>query len=67
MTEQDHQELLNVLADIKGKFVLSGYPSNRYDDWAAVNGWNIIDFDLPNNASSKSTKERKIERVWMNY
>ena len=67
MTEQDHQELLNVLANIKGKFMLSGYPSKRYDDWAAVNGWNVVDFDLPNNASSKATKERKIERVWMNY
>jgi DNA adenine methylase len=67
MTIGDHQELLNTLATIKGKFMLSGYPSEMYDDWAAVHGWNIVDFDLPNNASSKSTKERKIERVWMNY
>ena len=30
-------------------------------------GWRRVDFDLPNNASSKASKERKVESVWMNY
>lgn len=67
MTEGDHQELLETLTGIQGKFMLSGYPSTLYADMARLYGWNIVDFDLPNNASSKATKERKIERAWMNY
>lgn len=67
MTREDHVELLMALHRIEGKFMLSGYPSEMYDDAAELYGWRVKDFDLPNNASSKSTKERKIERVWMNY
>lgn len=67
MTPEQHRELLDTLAKIQGKFILSGYPSKMYDDMAATCGWSIKDFDLPNNASSKANKERKIERLWMNY
>ncbi len=67
MTVEQHRELLSTLAGIEGKFMLSGYPSDLYDSWASIHGWNKRDFDLPNNASSKKEKERKIERVWMNY
>jgi len=67
MTEADHQELLDTLTGIKGKFMLSGYLSVLYADMARLYGWRIFDFDLPNNASSKKEKDRKIERVWMNY
>lgn len=67
MDEQDHVELLIKLARIKGKFVLSGYRCAMYDDFAKMHKWRRVDFDLPNNASSASTKERKIECVWINY
>jgi DNA adenine methylase len=67
MTKADHIELLNVLAGIKGKFVLSGYRCDLYDDFARPRIWRRKDFDLPNNASSAGTKERKIECCWMNY
>jgi DNA adenine methylase len=67
MTREDHQSLLDVLTGIEGKFMLSGYPSPMYDNMARIYNWRYVDFDLPNNASSKKEKERKIERVWMNY
>ncbi|MBC7965234.1 MAG: DNA adenine methylase, partial [Fuerstia sp.] len=33
MTEAQHRELLDVLAGIVGKFMLSGYPGNLYRQW----------------------------------
>lgn len=50
-----------------GKFMLSGYQSDLYDQFAEVFSLSVAEFDLPNNASGKRTKERKKERVWMNY
>ena len=67
MTDQQHQDLLTCLGSIQGKFMLSGYPSDLYAIAEACHGWRHVDFDLPNNASSKSSKERKTERVWMNF
>ena len=40
MTEAQHRELLDVLAGITGKFMLSGYPSNLYRHWEVQHGWN---------------------------
>lgn len=67
MTEWQHAELLDVLRGMEGKFILSGYRCELYDRDAESAGWRRVDFDLPNNASSKTTKERKTECVWMNY
>lgn len=67
MTPEDHEQLLALLAQIEGKFMLSCYPSEMYDKAEAENGWCHVDFDLPNNASSKAEKDRKIERIVMNY
>ncbi len=66
MTEQQHVQLLGEIALIEGKFLLSGYRSELYDD-IAEHCWRRVDFDLPNNASSRKTKERKTECVWMNF
>jgi DNA adenine methylase len=67
MSEEDHKELLEVLAACKGKFILSGYPSNLYDEFAAANGWHRVDYDVPNHAAGGDKKRRMTERVWMNY
>lgn len=67
MTVEQHQQLLEALDGIKGKFLLSGYRSGLYDEWAFKNKWNRYDFDLPNNAASGKSKQRKTECVWMNY
>lgn len=67
MTEDDHIELLNILAEIKGKFLLSGYPSKLYDGVADIAGWHVVDVEIDNKASGKKSKAKKIERMWMNY
>jgi DNA adenine methylase len=65
MTEAQHQELLDVLRQCKGKVMLSGYPSKLYDDTLAE--WTRHTFDLPNQASGAKTKGREIEVLWCNF
>jgi DNA adenine methylase len=65
MTEANHQELLDVLRQCKGKVMLSGYPSKLYDD--ALTGWNRHPFDLANHAANGKEKRRETEVVWCNF
>lgn len=67
MSEGDHAMLLKTLAGIQGKFILSGYHSPLYDDHARANRWRFHEFAIDNKASSKKTKETKIEILWMNF
>jgi DNA adenine methylase len=67
MTDEQHQQLLGVLASIKGKFLLSGYQNPMYDAYAAQHGWHRQDFNLPNNAAGGKEKRRMTESVWANY
>jgi DNA adenine methylase len=65
MTEADHRELLDLLRQVQGKVLLSGYPSRLYDE--ALAGWNRHAFDLPNNAAGGPKKDRETEVVWCNF
>jgi DNA adenine methylase len=65
MTGTDHRELLDVLRSVKGKVLLSGYPSQLYDD--ALADWTRHTFDLPNNAAGGKAKGRETEVVWCNF
>jgi DNA adenine methylase len=67
MSDQDHGNLLGVLASLRGKFMLSGYRSDLYDEAAAEHGWRREDFDLPNNAAGGKSKRRMTESLWMNF
>jgi DNA adenine methylase len=67
MTDQQHAMLLNTLSEIKGRFLLSGYPTRLYDQADKDFGWRHVDFIIDNKASSAKSKEKKIERLWMNY
>lgn len=67
MTEAQHRELLDVLAGITGKFMLSGYPSNLYRHWEVQHGWNRHEFLIDNKASSGKVKETKTECLWCNF
>lgn len=67
MTPEQHQDLLDLLATIEGKFMLSGYPSEMYAAMAKKHGWNSVEILIPNQASSKKVKDIKKEVVWMNY
>src|SRR5262249_23172620 len=63
----DHQQLLDVLAGIKGKFLLSGYRSDLYDSFTEQHRWHRVDIELPNNAAGGKSKRRMVESVWMNF
>jgi DNA adenine methylase len=67
MTEQQHRELLNALCAVEGRFVLSGYRSAMYDDYAALAKWRRLDFELPNHAAGGKEKRKMIECVWCNF
>ena len=67
MTDEQHRELLRVLEQVEGSFLLSGYRSGLYDKFAALNGWHRTDFELPNNSAGGETKKRMVECVWTNF
>lgn len=67
MEADQHIRLLRTLSEIKGKFVLSGYPHITYDLSAETFGWHISDKETPLHSSSKPSKEKKVERLWMNF
>ena len=67
LTDQQHQELLDVLAGIRGMFVLSGYPSELYGTWAQQHGYRCEQIEIDNKASSAKRKEKKTECIWMNF
>ena len=67
MTEAQHRELLDLLAGIAGKFMLSGYPSDLYRQWEVRHGWNRHEFLIDNKAASGKVKETKTECLWCNF
>ena len=67
MTANQHAELLNALANMRGKFLLSGYRNALYDEVATREGWNRVDVVIDNKASGAKKKPIKIESLWSNY
>lgn len=53
MGVEEHEVLLKVLARIKGRFLLSGYPHQMYEEAAKKNGWNCYAITIDNKASTK--------------
>lgn len=66
MTARAHEDLLDLLSVVKGKFFLSGYRSPLYNEHATRNGWVRHDFLIANHAAGGSTKRRMTECVWTN-
>lgn len=67
MTGDQHAELLTWLAGIRGKFVLSGYPSELYEHHRKAHGWRCVTREIDNKSSGKRSKDKKTECLWMNY
>jgi len=67
----EYKELLNTLAQIKGKFLLSGFPNDILDSHIKKFGWHIKTFDQPKTASKatlgKPRLARKTEVLVANY
>lgn len=69
-TEQDFRELLETLSNIKGKFLLSSYPSEILDAYTKKNGWYTKTFDKPLSAKkgvAGKSRGRKTEVLTANY
>jgi DNA adenine methylase len=67
MLVSQHGDLLTALANIQGKFVLSGYRSALYDGVAETMNWRRVDIEIPNHSSGAKVKEIETECLWMNY
>lgn len=65
MTEDGHRELLGLVQSVKGKVMLSGYPSPLYD--TLLSRWTRHTFELPNNAAGGKKKARMTEVLWCNF
>lgn len=69
-TEADFEKLLQTLESIKGKFLLSSYPSDILDTYIQKNGWQVKIFNKPLSASKGVTgksRGRKTEVLIANY
>jgi DNA adenine methylase len=65
MSEKEHCELGATLNKCRSKVVISGYPSDLYDD--LYGSWRRVEFDMPNHAAGGRTKMRKCETLWLNW
>jgi DNA adenine methylase len=65
MTEADHRDLIARLQTLRGKAILSGYPSKVYDD--ALKDWHRYEKDVPNHAAGGKKKDRETEVLWCNF
>ncbi|MEB3248732.1 MAG: DNA adenine methylase [Merismopediaceae bacterium] len=69
MTDRDHQQLAEVLHQVKGKVAISGYPSKLFN--TLYQDWNCIQ-SPPQKAHSTNTrsdhiKQERVELLWTNY
>lgn len=65
MTRDAHRQLLDLIRQLQGKVMLSGYPSRLYDDM--LTDWNRESIEIDNKASAASIKPVKTECLWMNF
>lgn len=67
MSESDHENMLQKLETINGKFCLSGYHSSLYKKYATQNGWRTDEMKISHCSSTEKKKKNKTEVIWMNY
>lgn len=67
LSDQGHSDLLSVLTLARGKFILSGYHSEKYDGWAARYGFRCVEVEIDNKASGAAEKRSMTECLWMNF
>lgn len=67
-TEADFENLLSTLAKIKGKFMLSSYPSDLLKRYAKLNNWHMWSVEQGVSVNAKSGYlKRKVEVITANY
>ncbi|MBN8852206.1 MAG: DNA adenine methylase [Sphingobacteriales bacterium] len=66
-TKEDFVRLLQTLSRIKGRFLLSSYPSQELQEYTRANGWMTVSFEQPISVNKGSTGRKKIEVMTANY
>lgn len=68
-TLEDFENLLKTLSKVKGKFLLSSYPSEILTEFTNVNSWHTLQFKQNLSAGGLKRKEpkKKIEVLTANY
>ena len=67
-SEQDFENLLKLLSQIKGKFLLSSYPSALLKDYVKANGWHQWSLETGVTVNQKGGyQKRKVEVLTANY
>lgn len=67
-TEEDYERLLKVLENVKGKFLLSSYPSGLLAKFIKRNGWQSEQFEQGVSVNNKAGyQKRKVEVLTRNY
>lgn len=69
MTPEEHASLVSVILAIDNcDIMISGYPHPSYDGRMTRKvGWTRLEYSIPNQASSRRVKEKKLECVWCNF
>jgi len=65
--DEHHQALLELLSRIEGRFLLSGYPSDLYSQFADGFDWSVREIKIDNKASGAAVKPQMTECLWANY
>ena len=67
-TEEDYKKLLDVLVKIKGKFLLSSYPSEILTEYIKKYKWHAKEIEMPVSVVARyKTGKRKTEMLIANY
>ena len=69
-TRDDYKRLLECLSKVKGKFLLSSYPSDILSEFIGKNNWYSLHFEKPlsaGKAKSGKQRDRKVEVLTANY
>lgn len=61
------EELLGILENVEGRFILSHYDNPLLQQFVARNGWNVERFDMPLRMSNFTKGRSKQELLVMNY
>lgn len=65
MDDEGHRRLAESVKQLKGKVILSGYPSPLYEE--LYNDWEKCERFIPNHSSHEEKKPLKTECVWKNF
>ena len=64
ITDKDHRDLIEIILNLQGKVLLSGYPNPIYNQ-LIENGWHYKEWQTICHAAR--VKQPRVEAVWANY